>query len=100
MVTKTLVLTQQAEKDIDDAHDWYESQDQGLGKEFARCVDVKMASVLRAPHQYQVVFKNIVRRALVNRFPFSIYFVEQKDAISVFAILHQHRNPESWKSRV
>ncbi|MEX2347763.1 MAG: type II toxin-antitoxin system RelE/ParE family toxin [Balneolaceae bacterium] len=99
-MTKTLILTPQAEKDFEDAHDWYESQDPGLGKEFVRCVDVKMASVLRAPHQHQIVYKNTVRRALVNRFPFSIYFVEQKDAISVFAILHQHRNPKAWKSRV
>lgn len=97
---KTLILTPQAEKDFEDAHDWYESQDPGLGKEFARCVDVKITSVLRAPHQHQFVYKSTVRRALVNRFPFSIYFVEQQDAISIFAILHQHRNPESWKSRV
>lgn len=97
---KTLILTPQAEKDLDDAYDWYESQDPGLGKEFVRCVDVKITSVLRTPAQHQVVYKSAVRRALVNRFPFSIYFVEQKNAISVFAILHQHRNPESWKSRV
>lgn len=96
----TLILTPQAEKDFKDAHDWYENQGPGLGKEFVRCVDVKMASVHRAPRQHQIVFKNIVRRALVNRFPFSIYFVEQKNAVSVFAILHQHRKPESWKSRL
>lgn len=97
---KTLILTPQAEKDLDDAYDWYEGQDSGLGKEFARCVDVKITSLLRAPQQHQVVYKSKIRRALVNRFPFSIYFVDQKDVISVFAILHQHRNPEAWKSRV
>lgn len=99
-MSRTLILTPQAEKDLDNAFDWYESQDSGLGKEFARCVDVKINSIIRAPRQHQVVYKSIIRRALVNRFPFSIYFVEQKDVISVFAILHQHRNPESWRSRV
>jgi plasmid stabilization system protein ParE len=97
---KTLILTPQAEKDFDDAYDWYESQDSGLGREFARCVDVKITSLHRAPQQHQVVYKSKIRRALINRFPFSIYFIEQKDVISVFAILHQHRNPEAWKSRV
>lgn len=96
---KTLILTPQAEKDLDDAHDWYENQGPGLGKEFARCVDVKITSLRRAPQQHQVVYKSKIRRALVNRFPFSIYFVEQKDVISIFAILHQHRNPETWRSR-
>lgn len=75
-------------------------QNSGLGKEFARCVDVQITSLLRNPQEHQVIFKKIVQRALVNRFPFSIYFVEQKDMITVIAILHQHRNPESWKSRV
>lgn len=97
---KTLILTSQAEKDLDDAYDWYEAQNSGLGKEFARCVDVKITSLLRAPKQHQVVYKSNIRRVLVNRFPFSIYYVELKDVISVFAILHQHRNPKAWKSRV
>lgn len=97
---KTLILTPKAEKDVDDAYDWYESQDPGLGKEFARCVDVKITSLHRTPQQHQVVYKSKIRRALVNRFPFSIYYVEQKDVISVFAILHQHRNQEAWKSRI
>ena len=97
---KTLILTPQAERDFKGAYDWYENQDTGLGKEFARCVDVKITSVLRSPYQHQVVYKKIIRRAIVNRFPFSIYFVEQKDVISVFAILRQHRDPQSWKSRI
>ncbi|WP_409028871.1 type II toxin-antitoxin system RelE/ParE family toxin [Gracilimonas sediminicola] len=96
----TLILTPQAEKDFDDAYEWYESQHPGLGKDFARCVDVKVTSLLRSPQQHQVVYKSTIRRALVNRFPFSIYFIEQKNVISVFAILHQHRNPEAWRSRV
>ena len=64
------------------------------------CVDVKIFSVLRSPQEHQFVYEKIIRRALVNRFPFSIYFVDQEDAITVFAILHQHRTPESWKARV
>ncbi|WP_188365189.1 type II toxin-antitoxin system RelE/ParE family toxin [Marinicella pacifica] len=99
-MAKSLVLTPQAEKDFVEAYDWYENQNLGLGKEFARCVDKKIASILAAPCHYQVIYKDIVRRALVNRFPFSIYFVNQNDCISIFAILHQHRNPEFWKSRI
>lgn len=99
-MSKKLILTPQAEQDFIDAYDWYENQDPGLGKEFARCIDVKIASLFRDPEQHQVIYGDKVRRALINRFPFSIYFVEQKDAISVFAILHQHRNPKTWITRV
>jgi len=99
-VPKGLILTPKAEKDFDNAYNWYESQDQGLGKEFARCVDVKITSILRSPLQHQVVHKNIIRRALIDRFPFSIYFVDEQNRIVIFAILHQHRNPETWTSRL
>ena len=98
-MAKTLILTSQAEKDFESAYEWYEVQDPGLGKEFARCVDVKFASVQRNPQHFQVIADKEVRRALVNRFPFSIYFISEQELTTVFAILHQHRNPEYWKSR-
>jgi plasmid stabilization system protein ParE len=99
-VSKTLIVTPQAEKDLDDAYLWYEDQNRGLGKEFIRCVDAKIASVLRNPLHYQIVFGRTIRRALVARFPFSVYFINEDDSITIFAILHQRRTPESWESRV
>lgn len=48
-MAKSLVLTPQAEKDFVEAYDWYENQNLGLGKEFARCVDKKIASILPLP---------------------------------------------------
>lgn len=42
---KTIILTPQAQQDLDEAYQWYETQNQGLGKEFVRCVDAKIASI-------------------------------------------------------
>jgi len=36
---------------------WYEEQFQGLGNDFARCVDVKIAEIQRSPEQFQVIYK-------------------------------------------
>jgi plasmid stabilization system protein ParE len=99
-LAKTLSLTQQAQRDLDDSYQWYEKQSRGLGKEFIRCVDAEVALVSRNPLRYQIIFNKAVRRALTNRFPFSIYFIDEEDLITVFAILHQRRNPETWKSRI
>ncbi|MBO6794789.1 MAG: type II toxin-antitoxin system RelE/ParE family toxin [Balneolaceae bacterium] len=95
----SLILTPHAEKDFDIAYEWYEHQDSGLGKEFARCVDVKIAHLHRNPFHYQIIANKDVRRALVSRFPYSIYFISEPELITIFAILHQHQNPENWKSR-
>ncbi len=96
---KILLLTANAELDIEEAFNWYESQDQGLGKSFIRCLDSKIDSIHNNPLHFQIVQKPSIRRALVNRFPFSIYYINQEDLISIIAVLHQHRSPESWKNR-
>jgi plasmid stabilization system protein ParE len=98
-VPKTLILTEDAQQDLDDAFQWYQEQNHGLGQEFIRCVDAKLSEISRNPLHHQIVFREKVHRALTNRFPFSIYFVNEKDIITVFAILHQRRSPESWKTR-
>ncbi len=96
----SLILTEKAEEDLDDAYHWYEEQESGLGKEFIRCIDAKIANLNRHPLQHPVVQSENVRRALVNRFPFSIYFVSEEESITIFAILHQRRSPDYWKSRI
>lgn len=98
-MAKTLILTPQAQRDLDESYNWYEKQSQGLGKEFVRCVDAELSALFRNPLHHQVIYEETVRRALIERFPYSIYFVDEEDAVTVFAILHQRRNPEIWQSR-
>ena len=95
-----LILTEKAQEDLDDAFQWYEDQEPELGKEFIRCIDAKIAELNRHPLHHQVVQSDQVRRALINRFPFSIYFVNEEELITIFAILHQRRSPKFWKSRI
>lgn len=95
-----LILTEKAQEDLDDAFKWYEEQVLGLGKEFIRCVDAKISEIKRYPLHHQIVHSDQVRRALTNRFPFSIYFVNEEEIITIFAIVHQSRSLEFWKSRI
>ncbi|MFO8029651.1 MAG: type II toxin-antitoxin system RelE/ParE family toxin, partial [Cyclonatronaceae bacterium] len=66
----SLILTEKAEKDLDDAYHWYEKQEPGLGKQVIRCIDAKIANINRHPLHHPVVQNENVRRALVNRFPY------------------------------
>lgn len=96
----SLILTEKAEEDLDDAYYWYEERESGLGKEVIRCIDTKIANINRHPLQHSVVQNKYVRRALVDKFPFSIYFEIEEELITIFAILHQRRSPDYWKSRI
>jgi len=50
------------------------------------------------PRQFPVVYKN-VRRALLRRFPYSLFFVLEDDALFVIAIFHASRDPSHWQRR-
>jgi len=82
-VVEPFIITPQAQRDFDSAYLWYEEQNQGLGKEFAYCVDEKIAEIGRSPLHFQIFYKNLVRRALVSRFPYAIYFVDKADVLSI-----------------
>jgi len=41
-----------------------------------------------------------VRRALLHRFPYSVYFKVSEEVIEVVGILHQYRNPTVWEQRI
>lgn len=93
-MSKTLILTEDAQQDLDDAFQWYQEQNHGLGQEFIHCIDAKLSKIGRNPLHYPIVFREKVHRALSNRFPLSIYFVNEGGIITVFAILHQQRSPK------
>lgn len=99
-MSKSFIITPQAQRDFDKTYWWYEDQYQGLGKEFARCVDAKIVESQRNPEQFQTIYKDNVQRALVTRFPYSVFFVDKPKVLSIFATQRQSRNPNLWKSRV
>lgn len=91
-----LIIRPSAELDIASAFDWYEKQRLDLGSEFVEDVDEAMTRILQNPLQYQKQYLEI-RRAIVDRFPYAVFFVETNEVISVLAVLHQSSDPGKWK---
>jgi plasmid stabilization system protein ParE len=52
-----LIISPEAELDIQDAFEWYEQRDSGLGSEFVRAVDSCLALIGRNPLAYPVVYR-------------------------------------------
>jgi plasmid stabilization system protein ParE len=98
-MTLRLNFRREAEADIEEAFDWYESRSAGLGAEFLRAVDNTLAGIVRNPLAYQVVFRN-TRRAVLHRFPYVVWFTVRPDDVVVVACVHGHRDPEHWRKRV
>ena len=88
----------EAQTDIREAARWYEDREPGLGRRFLREVRASLERIADNRLTFPIIEQD-VRRALLHKFPYSIYFVSDRDAVSVIALLHQHRRPGGWKSR-
>ncbi len=91
-------LRTKAEADLEDAAEWYEKQREGLGQEFLDDVLRAFETIAENPNLYPVVHR-YTHRALVQKFPFGIYYRVEKDSIVVIAIMHGSRHPQRWKER-
>ena len=91
-------LRRAAFRDLVEALAWYERQRQGLGDEFLRAVRDTYPAITQRPNSFAVVHRD-VRRALVGRFPYGVYFRVLSTKIVVTAIMHGSRHPKHWQSR-
>jgi toxin ParE1/3/4 len=69
-----LILRKGAEVDLDEAYRWYEEKVSGLGAEFIFSMDRELEFIQGNPERYPVIYQN-VRRALLHRFPYGVFFV-------------------------
>jgi plasmid stabilization system protein ParE len=97
-VTYPVIFTPAARAELIEAQDWYEREATGLGRRFRQAIDALIERTSSNPRQFPVVYKN-VRRALLRRFPYSLFFVLEDDALLVIACFHASRDPSHWQRR-
>lgn len=95
---KRLRLTPEAELDLDEAHLWYHRQAPGLAADFLAAVNTCLASIRRQPEAYALVDATM-RRALLRRFPYAIFYEVERVEIVVYAVFHGARDPRTWRRR-
>jgi plasmid stabilization system protein ParE len=88
-----------AEQELNDAIDFYESKEFGLGIDFA--IEIKKAiERIESYPQSWTILDGEIRRALLNRFPYGILYAVNDSEIIILAIMHLRRNPKYWKNRI
>ncbi|WP_017325580.1 type II toxin-antitoxin system RelE/ParE family toxin [Synechococcus sp. PCC 7336] len=93
-----LLIRPEAELDIQDAYQFYEERDRGLGSEFVRAIDACFSKIGRHPLACPLVHRQI-RRALVRKFPYCIFYIVENNKIIVIACFHAKRDPQRWQDR-
>jgi plasmid stabilization system protein ParE len=88
-----------AEEDIDAAVQWYAIERLDLASEFLNAIDDVFVFIGQFPKASPEVDSGI-RRALVKKFPFCIYYTVNNGYLTVFAVLHIRRSPDTWQERM
>lgn len=88
----------QAEQDLNDAVDYYETCQPGLGTDFLIEIRKSISRILEYPDGWTRVSVNI-RRCLANRFPYEIIYTVADGSVLILAVANQHRHPDFWKLR-
>jgi plasmid stabilization system protein ParE len=90
-----VIFAPEVEQDVIAAYNWYERQRVGLGEEFLSCVDACIQAISRNPEVHAIVHEDY-RRALVRRFPYSVFYEFADKRVAVYCVFHNARNPAKW----
>jgi toxin ParE1/3/4 len=78
-----------------DAVAWYEIGAPAVVPAFLLAVDAVLAQAAHYPESFPLVRPDI-RRALLRRFPYGVFYSHEPEALVVVAIVHARRDPALW----
>ena len=94
-MTLPVVYRRRVQHDLAAAFDWYEEQRTQLGEEFLSAVQ----SIFQTIELHPEIFESIhgeVRRAIIPRFPFAVFYIVESRRTVILRVLHTARNPALW----
>ncbi|MEO8218631.1 MAG: type II toxin-antitoxin system RelE/ParE family toxin [Acidobacteriota bacterium] len=82
-------------RDVERAFAWYETQRTGLGAQFREELNTTLDIIAANPESSPVV-RIRIRRAVLRRFPYLVFYLVEGQQIVVLACLHASRDPHRW----
>lgn len=87
-----------ADLEYQEAFDYYEAEEPGLGEKFRCAVWAAIAIVEQHPQIGREVRPGM-RRILVRRFPYELIYSVRGNTLRIIAVAHGHRRPGYWIDR-
>ena len=97
-MARKMFVRPEAERDLASSYVFYQECRRGLGDEFLNSVEECFERISKNPFLSPDIHRGI-RRALLRRFPYGVFYLVIDGTISVLAILHAARNPDEWQTR-
>ena len=94
-VAYRLKFSGRALREIGEAFDWYEKQSEGLGFEFELAFELQLKRLEQVLLLYTEIIPG-VRRTLLPRFPYGVFYSVKNDLVHVLAVIHHARSSRQW----
>ncbi len=78
---------------------FYEGRSRGLGADLQTKVEEAVAAIQQCPEGWPPHKRTSFRKYFVDRFPFTIFYLDLPDCIWISAIAHGSRHPDYWRRR-
>jgi toxin ParE2 len=88
-----------AQKELDDAIEYYNYEVQSLGDAFLAEVLNALDRISKFPEAWHPCSKR-TRRCQTRRFPYGVIYQIREKEILIVAIANLHRRPDYWKNRI
>lgn len=92
-------FSEAANNELNDACDWFDLQQPGLGARFRHEVREATLRIARYPMLFPIELEE-VRRYVMNRFPYTLRYVLRGEEVWFMTVSHQHRRPDYWVARI
>jgi plasmid stabilization system protein ParE len=92
MAVNNYVLYRKAGNDLERIINWYEHLSPGLSIYFLEEVEKSLNNILANPYSYKLVTSE-VRRCLMKKFPYVIYYVLDRNMIVVLRVRGKRQRP-------
>ena len=87
-----------AQRELEEAADFYDLESPGLGIRFGDAVRAALEALLEFPESCPVLLGK-TRKLVLQRYPYSVLYWTDGTHIVVSAIAHQSRRPGYWRDR-
>ena len=88
-----------AETELNEAVDYYNACQEGLGLEFAREIYYAIENICKFPSAWTPFSQN-TRKCLLRRFPYGVIYQYRNEEAIIIAIMQLNRKPNYWRNRL